>query len=226
LTTNIIELVLEMGLYAWLIHVSFVLSSFLKSFDEKLGQETPTRHYQMVKQGRCIFIIVSINIAFMMITNSVFSALSSYLWLGDVWSKNATLVKLYSASATLFYTANTFFACLVLWVLHHFGINSKRNGLATIVNQQPGEGDTAGNDESMSLATANNKRLRSRYLMLDTGLGNGSLLDMSTGTVLLNQNRMPSSDDAESMEGFDYYKTVGRLGGGGVEGQELNKQGQ
>lgn len=33
-SSNIIELLMELCLYAWLIHVSFVLGSFLKSFDE------------------------------------------------------------------------------------------------------------------------------------------------------------------------------------------------
>ena len=92
----------------------------------------------MIKQGRSVFKAVTINIVFMMITNSVFSVLSPYLWLGEVFSKNDLLIKFYSASATLFYTANTFFACLVLWVLYHFGINSQRNGLASIVGPTSG----------------------------------------------------------------------------------------
>ena len=38
LTSNVAELILEICLYAWLIHVSFVLSSFLKNglHDERI----------------------------------------------------------------------------------------------------------------------------------------------------------------------------------------------
>ena len=108
----------------------------------------------------------------MMVTNSVFSVLSPYLWLGDVFSKNDLLIKFYSASATLFYSANTFFACLVLWVLYHFGINSSRNELATIVNTKTAE-DTisSSKDDMSSMYTSSNsqndpwrKRRPSRYL--------------------------------------------------------------
>ena len=52
----------------------------------------------MIKQGKCVFIVVTINIAFMMITNSVFSVLSPYLWLGEVFEKNSLTIKLYSGA--------------------------------------------------------------------------------------------------------------------------------
>ena len=44
--------------------------------------------YEMIRQGRKVLIIVSINILIMMVTNSVFSALSPYLWLGEVFTKS------------------------------------------------------------------------------------------------------------------------------------------
>ena len=61
----------------------------------------------------------------MMITDSVFSAVSPYFWLGDVFSKNSIMMDLYLASTTAFYIANTFFACLLLFVIHNFGIDGK-----------------------------------------------------------------------------------------------------
>ena len=64
--------------------------------------------------------IVSINITIMMITNSVFGLLTPYLWLGEVFSKDG-IRELYEASTILFYLANTFFACLMFYVLHYFG---------------------------------------------------------------------------------------------------------
>ena len=41
LFSNLTELLLEMFLYAWLIHVSYVLGGFLRSFDETFGEQFP-----------------------------------------------------------------------------------------------------------------------------------------------------------------------------------------
>ena len=40
LISNLAELTMEICLYGWLIHVSFVLGSFLKSFDDALGEQS------------------------------------------------------------------------------------------------------------------------------------------------------------------------------------------
>ena len=40
LISNLAELTMEICLYVWLIHVSFVLGSFLKSFDDALGEQS------------------------------------------------------------------------------------------------------------------------------------------------------------------------------------------
>lgn len=157
----------------------------------------------MVKQGRCVFILVSINIVFMMITDSVFSALSPYLWLGDVWSTSDTLIQLYSASQTLFYIANTFFACLVIWVLYHFGSNSRHKGLTTLVTKGSGD-ESVDNNESLMASTARNQRRRSRYLILDSVPGNSSDLDMSMGTALMKSRK--HSEIESHGETFDYYQ--------------------
>ena len=67
--------------------------------------------------------IVAINIIVMMITDSVFSAMSPYLWLGDVFTKNKFMVDLYLVNSTFFYMANTFFACLILYLIYNFGLD-------------------------------------------------------------------------------------------------------
>jgi hypothetical protein len=114
---------MELCLYAWLIHVIYVLSRFLKSF-EKEGSVMRQEH-AIVQQGRSMFVIVTVNIAVMMLTNSIFSALSPYLWLGEVFSTSNFLVEMYAAATTLFYFANTFFACLALYIIYHF--DTERN---------------------------------------------------------------------------------------------------
>ena len=78
--------------------------------------------YELIRQGRKVLIIASINISIMMVTNSVFSALSPYLWLGEVFTKSMPLVHFYSTTTTLFYIANTFFAILVIYIIYSYGI--------------------------------------------------------------------------------------------------------
>ena len=63
----------------------------------------------------------------MMVTDSVFSAFSPYLWLGDVFAQDIRLVRFYTASTSLFYIANTFFVCLLLYVIHHFGLDNMKS---------------------------------------------------------------------------------------------------
>lgn len=67
--------------------------------------------------------IVAVNIVVMMITDTVFSALSPYLWLGDVFTKNQFVVNLYMVNSTFFYIANTFFACLIMYLIFNFGLD-------------------------------------------------------------------------------------------------------
>ena len=78
--------------------------------------------YELIIQGRKVLIIASINISIMMVTNSVFSALSPYLWLGEVFTKSMPLVHFYSSTTTLFYIANTFFAILVIYIIYSYGV--------------------------------------------------------------------------------------------------------
>ena len=76
----------------------------------------------MIVRGRKVFNLVSANIVVMMICNSVFSAMSPYLWLGDVFSKSSMLVTFFTVATTLFYAANTFFACLLFYVNYKFNV--------------------------------------------------------------------------------------------------------
>ena len=69
-----------------------------------------------------MLIIASINISIMMVTNSVFSALSPYLWLGEVFTKSMPLVHFYSTTTTLFYIANTVFAILCIYIIYSYGV--------------------------------------------------------------------------------------------------------
>ena len=125
---NVSELLMELCLYGFLVKVSFILSQFLKSFSQSntgiLYQATPTQGTDdivMIKKGKIIFKIIMINIICMMVFDSVFSALSPYLWLGDVFVTNHSFVVIYMFSTSMFYIANTFFACLLIYVMHHFG---------------------------------------------------------------------------------------------------------
>jgi len=112
--SNIVELLLELSLYACLIKVNFILTSFLKSFDE---QNVQNKEQNIIQQGRLVFKVVTATFIVIMVTNSVFSALSPYLWLGEVYSKNKYIVIFYTGSTTVFYLTNTFFACLVLYII-------------------------------------------------------------------------------------------------------------
>ena len=126
---NILELLMELCLYGFLVKVSFILAQFLKSFSEQAqggilyqgAAAQSTESQDTINKGKTIFKIIMVNIICMMIFDSVFSALSPYLWLGDVFVKNDTFVIVYMFSTSMFYIANTFFACLMIYVMHHFG---------------------------------------------------------------------------------------------------------
>lgn len=116
---------MELLLYGWLIRVSFILSKFLKSFEK--NNTLSEDELLVIKRGRTVFKIVTINISIMAVTNSVFSAISPYLWLGDVYSKSNFFIQCFIISTTIFYLANTFFACLLLYVIHKFGLDESGN---------------------------------------------------------------------------------------------------
>ena len=67
----------------------------------------------------------------MMITDSVFSVISPYLWLGDVFVDTKWVVICYSISSTLFYLTNTLFACLLIYLTHYFGTELADSALNT-----------------------------------------------------------------------------------------------
>ncbi len=68
--------------------------------------------------------IVTGAIIVIMVTNSVFSAISPYLWLGEVYAKNRLIVVFYTGSTSVFYFTNTFFACLMLYCIYKFDIGA------------------------------------------------------------------------------------------------------
>lgn len=83
----------------------------------------PAERQGLVKNGRILFNIVCINIFIMMVTDSFFSVISPYLWLSDVFVLSHTLVVVYTACTAIFYIANTFFVCLLLYVIYYFGLD-------------------------------------------------------------------------------------------------------
>ena len=136
---------------------------------------------ELVRHGRIVFNIVVINIAIMMATDSIFSAISPYLWLGDVFAESGTLVKLYAASTSLFYIANTFFVCLLLYLVYYFGLEPK------VEDGQAAEKSHRTVSEWESRQTYQNPFL--------------AMEDISSGSMVL----MRSGSDDEMQ--FEFYKT-------------------
>ena len=60
----------------------------------------------------------------LMITNSLYSATSPFLWLSDVYTTNSILIKIFNAATTLFYVINTFFACLMIYINYYFYLDT------------------------------------------------------------------------------------------------------
>ena len=56
----------------------------------------------------------------LMVTNSLYSITSPFIWLSSVYNKDSVLDDLFNAATSLFYATNTFFACLMLYVVHYF----------------------------------------------------------------------------------------------------------
>mmetsp|Transcript_11890 Transcript_11890/g.15141 ORF Transcript_11890/g.15141 Transcript_11890/m.15141 type:complete len:148 (+) Transcript_11890:567-1010(+) len=116
--SNIAELLIELTLYAALIKVSISLSKFLSKYEESYG--TSTEEYKTIKQGRQVFLTVTITIFILMLTDSIYSSTSPFLWLSDVYAENPAIEAAFNTSTTLFYATNTFFACLMLYVIYAF----------------------------------------------------------------------------------------------------------
>ena len=122
LTSNLLELTMELCLYGSLIKVSHILSDFLKSFENEKSAGKGEK--MMLSQGRLIIKLGTANIIVMMITDSIYSVISPYLWLGYVFEANMFIVITNSVCTSLFYLANTFFACLLIYLTHYFGSHS------------------------------------------------------------------------------------------------------
>ena len=121
--SNIMELLIELALYATLLKVSLGFSKFLSSYEKTYSKDT--EEYRTIKQGRTVFLVVTITIVLLMISNSLYSATSPYLWLRDVYADNTDIENLFSAATTLFYATNTFCACLMLYVNYYFYLGTQ-----------------------------------------------------------------------------------------------------
>ena len=66
---------------------------------------------------------MAITISLLMFTDSVFSAISPFLWLGDVVTRSSSILHFYAFSNSMFYVLNTFFACLLLFLIHNYGLS-------------------------------------------------------------------------------------------------------
>lgn len=108
---------MELALYCAFINVLCILRKFLNSFDE---ESMPEYEQGLIKKSRQLFIIVSINIGILMFTNSMFSLLSPFLWIGDVFFSQNTITIVFIISVQLFYLTNTIFSLIMLYAMHHF----------------------------------------------------------------------------------------------------------
>ena len=125
-SSNILELVIELFLYAALVKVSMNFNKFLQEYEQTSGPNSA--EYKTIKQGRTVFLVVTITIFLLMLTDSVYSATSPFLWLSDVYAENPAIEKTFSTATTLFFATNTFFTCLMLYVIFVFYLEEKDNG--------------------------------------------------------------------------------------------------
>ena len=118
---------------------------------------------ELVKHGRVVFNIVCINITIMMVTDSVFSAIGPYFWMGDVFVVDDTLGKLYGAATALFYITNSFFVCLLLYVIYYFGLASGEQ------SDTPNSERKRGNSSNMRSISEYENRMSAKnpYLSID-----------------------------------------------------------
>ena len=122
-TSNILELVIELFLYAALVKVSMNFNKFLQEYEQTSGPNS--EEYKTIKQGRTVFLVVTITIFILMLTDSVYSATSPFLWLSDVYAENHAIEITFSTATTLFFATNTFFTCLMLYVIFVFYLEEK-----------------------------------------------------------------------------------------------------
>ena len=115
LTLNFTELFLEIVLYVSLIRVMAFIKNFLKSFSSV--QTSPKENHIISNLNRLFSTLTAMTIL-MMITNSVFSLLSPYFWIGDVFASNKKISLAFLISTMLFYITNCAFALLLLY-LHY-----------------------------------------------------------------------------------------------------------
>ena len=114
---NFVELFMELALYGFFIQVLCVLRKFLTSFDTLT---MPEYEQGLIKKSRSIFVVVSINIGILMFTNSMFSLISPFLWISDVFFSNPQLSTAFVWAVQLFYITNTIFSLVILYAMYHF----------------------------------------------------------------------------------------------------------
>lgn len=126
------ELLIELALYGALIKVSLSFSRFLSTYDN--AYEEDTDEYKIIKQGREVFIVVIIALVFLMLTDSIYSVITPFLWLGEVYSAKGVIIHLFNTATTLFFAINTFFACLMLYIIFFFYLDVQPNSQNNTAN--------------------------------------------------------------------------------------------
>ena len=104
-----------------------------------------------------------------MSTDSVFSAIGPYFWMGDVFVVNDTLGKLYAAATSLFYITNSFFVCLLLYVIYYFGLASGEQ------SDTPNSERKRKRDDLRSISEYENRSAQNPYLAIEE-IDRGSML--------------------------------------------------
>ena len=115
---------MELALYVVFSRVLCILRKFLKSFDP---EALPEYEQGLIMKSRKIFVVVSINIGILMFTNSMFSLLSPFLWIGDVFYSQQDLMLVFTVSVQMFYLTNMLFSLVIVYAMHHFARYDKES---------------------------------------------------------------------------------------------------
>jgi hypothetical protein len=117
--SNFAELGLEIVLYVQLIIVICNMNMFIKSFEQSNFNGDD---FRLIKNSKNIFCLFTVNISIMMLTDSLFSLLTPYFWISDVFDYDSESYwkNTYDWFLQVFYIANTAFSLIMLYALHYF----------------------------------------------------------------------------------------------------------
>ena len=102
---------------------------FLKSFS---SVQTSPKEDHIINNLNRLFSTLTAMTILMMITNSVFSLLSPYFWIGDVFASNKKISLAFLISTMLFYITNCAFALLLLYL--HYKLQTNVQNEETLQN--------------------------------------------------------------------------------------------